>query len=147
VGLTPGTKVGPYEVVAALGKGGMGEVVARVPVDPLGAGRDLRAALSRARAVTPDLVGRRDDAALVARRARAVLSERERVPNGGRERGAFGTPHALYEGRFRPPLNANTNDDVSPDGKRFLRVRQAGPDVPLDRIQVVLAWFEELRAR
>jgi len=61
--------------------------------------------------------------------------------------GAFGTPHALYEGRFRPPLNANTNDDVSPDGKRFLRVRQAGPDVPLDRIQVVLAWFEELRAR
>jgi serine/threonine-protein kinase len=56
-----------------------------------------------------------------------------------------GTPRVLYEERYFPSLNANTSYDVATDGRRFLRVRRAGSDVGVTRIDVVLSWFGELR--
>jgi serine/threonine-protein kinase len=52
----------------------------------------------------------------------------------------FGRPRPLYEGRFRRSANGNTPWSLSPDGQRFLRVQQAQPDAPIDRIDVVLGW-------
>jgi WD40 repeat protein len=52
----------------------------------------------------------------------------------------FGPPHPLYEGRFRRSANGNTPWSVSADGRRFLRVQQAQPDAPSNRIDVVLGW-------
>jgi hypothetical protein len=34
---------------------------------------------------------------------------------------------------------------VSADGKRFLRVQQARPDMPVLRIEVVLNWARQLK--
>jgi hypothetical protein len=56
----------------------------------------------------------------------------------------FGRPRPLYEGRFRRSANGNTPWSVSPDGQRFLRVQQAQPDAPIDRIDVVLGWGGQL---
>ncbi len=48
-------------------------------------------------------------------------------------------------GRFRTGPNAKTPFDISRDGQRFLRIQQALPDRPLDRIDVVLNWLAEVR--
>ena len=58
---------------------------------------------------------------------------------------SFGTPHVLYADHYRPAPNANTPFSVTSDGKRFLRIRQASPEGPLNRIDVVLHWTGELR--
>jgi serine/threonine-protein kinase len=52
----------------------------------------------------------------------------------------FGRPRPLYSGRYRISVNGNTPWALSPDGRRFLRVQQAQPDLPIDRIDVVLGW-------
>ena len=52
----------------------------------------------------------------------------------------FGSPRPLHEGRFRRSANGNTPWSLSPDGRRFLRVQQADPDLGLDQIDVVLGW-------
>jgi eukaryotic-like serine/threonine-protein kinase len=56
----------------------------------------------------------------------------------------FGRPRPLYEGRYRPNLNGNTPWSISPDGQRFLRVQQAQPDAPINRIDVVLGWGSQV---
>jgi hypothetical protein len=56
----------------------------------------------------------------------------------------FGRPRPLYQGRFRRSANGNTPWSVSPDGQRFIRVQQAQPDAPIDRIDVVLGWGGEV---
>jgi serine/threonine-protein kinase len=56
-----------------------------------------------------------------------------------------GQPRVMYEGHFRPAINANTGYDVSLDGRRFLRVRPTRPALPADRINVVLGWADELK--
>ena len=56
---------------------------------------------------------------------------------------SIGAPHTVMRGRFRVGPNAKTPFDVSPDG-RFLRVQQAQPDRPLDRIDIVLNWLAEV---
>ena len=56
-----------------------------------------------------------------------------------------GPPRVLYEGRFRGTVNGNTPWSVSSDGKRFLRVQQAQPDGPIDRIDIVLGWGDQLK--
>ena len=56
-----------------------------------------------------------------------------------------GAPRALFGGRF---VTGNvTNWDISPDGQRFVLVRSsdaAGPGLPMN---VVLNWFDHLRAQ
>ncbi len=56
-----------------------------------------------------------------------------------------GPPRVLFTGRYRGTINGNTPYDVTADGRRFLRVRQAQPQHPVTHIDVVLNWFAELR--
>jgi len=56
----------------------------------------------------------------------------------------FGRPRPLYQGRYQPSVNGNTPWSVSADGQRFLRVQQAQPDSPIDRIDVVLGWGDQV---
>ncbi len=56
---------------------------------------------------------------------------------------SFGTPQTVMRGRFRVGPNAKTAFDISRDG-RFLRIQQAQPDRPLDRIDIVLNWLAEV---
>jgi len=53
-------------------------------------------------------------------------------------------PRLLYEGRFVFSPNSTTAYDISTDGRRFLRVQQVTPEQPVDRIQIVLNWRDEL---
>jgi Tol biopolymer transport system component len=65
-------------------------------------------------------------------------------------------PYSVNEGKFRAGkstvlfevpglLSVNDGDfDVSPDGQRFLMLRETGEDPPPTQIHVVLNWFEEL---
>ena len=56
-----------------------------------------------------------------------------------------GTPRALFEGRYLFGPNGVAAYDVAADGQRFLRVQPMHPDPPVDQIQVVLNWTEELK--
>jgi Tol biopolymer transport system component len=53
-------------------------------------------------------------------------------------------PHLVHEGRFLKSVNGNTSWDVTPDGKRFVRIQQVEPERPVTRIDLVLNWFDEL---
>ena len=53
-------------------------------------------------------------------------------------------PRVLFEGRYRANPNAVTAFDVSPDGRRFIRIQQAQPERPITRIEVVLNWASQL---
>ena len=57
-----------------------------------------------------------------------------------------GTPVALFQGRYHTGTQGRTYD-VSPDGRRFLMVKEAGADQSDARphIIVVQHWFEELK--
>jgi serine/threonine-protein kinase len=57
---------------------------------------------------------------------------------------APGTPRALYPEIYRGSPNGNSAYDVAPDGSRFLRIRQAQPEGPLNHIDVVLNWATQL---
>ncbi|HEV8335242.1 MAG TPA: protein kinase [Candidatus Polarisedimenticolia bacterium] len=56
-----------------------------------------------------------------------------------------GEPRVLMEGRYRPSGNVNTAYDVSADGRRFLRIQQVEPQGPMNQLDVVLNWAEELK--
>ena len=51
-------------------------------------------------------------------------------------------PRELFRGDFRPAPAFNSNDDVSPDGERFLMIRPTG-DAPRE-IHVIVNWVQEL---
>ncbi|MFN7964065.1 MAG: protein kinase [Acidobacteriota bacterium] len=55
-----------------------------------------------------------------------------------------GEPRMLFEGSYVKQTNDKSAYDVAIDG-RFLRVKPTEPDRPLDRIDVVLNWDDELR--
>ncbi len=58
---------------------------------------------------------------------------------------SVGAPRLLFEGRYVPSVNSVSGFDVSPDGRRFLRVQPIEPDPPANQINVVMNWFEELK--
>ena len=58
--------------------------------------------------------------------------------------GAFSAPRLLFEGRFKPAPNTNTNYDVMRDG-RFLFIEQSRAQNSVTQIEVVLNWFSQLR--
>jgi Tol biopolymer transport system component len=60
-----------------------------------------------------------------------------------------GKPKVLFEGRYfavQPPLTG-TAYDVSPDGARFLMVKETEATASNTHINVVLNWFEELKQK
>ena len=61
-----------------------------------------------------------------------------------------GAPIELFRGRFQRgdvmgTTNANTNYDVSRDGKRFLMIQEPEPSDAPEQIHLVINWFEELK--
>jgi len=58
---------------------------------------------------------------------------------------SVGAPHVVMDGRFRQSVNAKTAYDISPDGRRFLRIQQAQPERPRDQLDIVLNWLAELK--
>ena len=58
----------------------------------------------------------------------------------------LGRPTVVVEGPYASPGNSGRHYDVSPDGERFLLIRDAeGVDATVPRLNVVLNWFDELR--
>jgi hypothetical protein len=60
---------------------------------------------------------------------------------------AVGVPHVLYQGHFARSTVYASNYSVTRDGLRFLRVRPTAPDAPMNQVQIVLNWFEELKQK
>ena len=56
-------------------------------------------------------------------------------------------PQLLYEGRFLASTNNRTSWSVAPDGSRFLRIQQVETQRPITHIDLVLNWFEEVKAK
>jgi Tol biopolymer transport system component len=56
-------------------------------------------------------------------------------------------PQLVHEGRFRKAQNDMTSWSVTPDGSRFLRIQQVEPERAITRLDLVLNWFEELKAK
>jgi len=54
-------------------------------------------------------------------------------------------PHLVHEGRFFKSINGNTSWNVTPDGKRFLRIQQVVPERAITHLELVLNWFSELK--
>ena len=70
-----------------------------------------------------------------------------RVPVEARSTGwSAGTPVVLFQGRYFTETQGRTYD-VSPDGRRFLMVKEAGADQGDARPQIIVVqhWFEELK--
>jgi len=57
------------------------------------------------------------------------------------------TPHVVHEGRFLKSINGNTPSSITRDGTRFLRIQQVEPERAITHIDLVLNWFDELKAR
>ena len=60
-----------------------------------------------------------------------------------------GKPKMLFEGQYLAVQRGLTGTayDVSPDGQRFLMVKETEPSTSVTQINVVLNWFEELKQR
>jgi hypothetical protein len=54
-------------------------------------------------------------------------------------------PTMLFEGRYVPSFQTMANYDVTPDGRRFLMIREGDPGTSSAQINVVLNWTEELK--
>jgi len=58
-----------------------------------------------------------------------------------------GTPHLLFTGRYQPSPNGVSGYDVSPDGKRFLKIQPTSPEQAESQINIVINWLQELKQR
>jgi hypothetical protein len=60
-----------------------------------------------------------------------------------------GRPHMLFEGHYGARVFPQVGSayDVSPDGQRFLMVKDVQQATSSTQINVVLNWFEELKQR
>jgi hypothetical protein len=53
----------------------------------------------------------------------------------------------VHEGRFLRATTGPTGWSITPDGSRFLRIQRVEQERAVTRIDLVLNWFEELKAR
>jgi len=58
-----------------------------------------------------------------------------------------GKPKMIFEGRYVPTVATKANYDVTPDGQRFLMVKESKQESAATQINVVLNWFEELKQK
>jgi serine/threonine-protein kinase len=56
-------------------------------------------------------------------------------------------PRVLYEGRFLRSANNKTSWSITPDGSRFLRLQQVESARAVTQVNLVLNWFEEVKAK
>ena len=128
--LSSGTRLGPYEITAEIGAGGMG-VVYRWQVSPSG-GRNPVWARSGRELFYLDSAG-------------ALTT----VPIQTTPAFSVGNPTKLFATPYFSATQARSYD-VSPDGQRFLMIKdlsapaQTSTGTPAS-IVVVLNWFEELK--
>jgi serine/threonine-protein kinase len=54
-------------------------------------------------------------------------------------------PQILFEGPYRGGVPYGRNYDLTPDGRRFLMVKDGEPPPPSEQINVVFNWLEELK--
>jgi Tol biopolymer transport system component len=55
-------------------------------------------------------------------------------------------PQKLFDGRFEVHPRREGSYDISPDGKRFLMIKQVGQESGINRLNIVLNWYEDLKA-
>ncbi len=89
-----------------------------------------------------DAVWARDGRELFYRRSGRLYA----VPVLRGERFSFGEPRPLFDGPYMD-MDGAANYDVTLDGRRFLMVKVSEEELRPTRLEVVLNWFEELRAR
>ena len=66
-----------------------------------------------------------------------------------------GRPRLLWQGHYSPGMSSSCglpgvtsfNYDATPDGQRFLMVKDVDQDVASNRIHVVVNWTQELARR
>ena len=58
-----------------------------------------------------------------------------------------GKPRMLFEGPYVPTGVTHPNYDISPDGQRFLMIKQSEQESAPTQVNVVLNWFEELKQK
>jgi serine/threonine-protein kinase len=58
-----------------------------------------------------------------------------------------GKPELLFERHYRPTNASLPQYDVSPDGQRFLMMKEVGEDPSASQINIVQNWFEELKQK
>ncbi len=160
-----GTTIGPYEVTGSLGAGGMGEVYRA---------HDSKLDRDVALKVLPDAFTSDPDRLARFEREAKVLASLNH-PNIAAIHGLedLGRQHALVlelvegltladlaaqgpmpvkdavQGPYAIPFNTGRHYDVSPDGSRFLLLRDAGGpgmEAALPQMTIVRNWFEELEA-
>lgn len=81
------------------------------------------------------------------KRSRALLSQRQRPHDRARGNGPDlhgGHPDDGFEGEYFLGAGGRTYD-VSPDGERFLMIKQVESQAAEQKIIVVQNWFEELK--
>ncbi len=55
-----------------------------------------------------------------------------------------GTPQLLFEGEYLS-IGTRAAYDVTPDGRRFLMIKESEDVLTVTQLNVVLNWFEELK--
>jgi serine/threonine-protein kinase len=60
---------------------------------------------------------------------------------------AAGLPRRLFADHYERTGTGTGGYDVSLDGRRFLMIEPAEPELPVAQISVVLGWFEDVRQR
>ena len=58
-----------------------------------------------------------------------------------------GKPKVIFEGQYVPTVATKASYDVTPDGQRFLMVKESKQESAATQINVVLNWFEELKQK
>jgi serine/threonine protein kinase len=170
--LSPGTRLGPYEIVGLLGVGGMGEVYrARdtqlkrdvalkvlptdVAADPERLARfrreaELLAALNHPHICTLYGLGEAFPASPESRApspASFLVLELVDGPTLPGSRFKPGKPTPLFADPYLLASYVSATYDVSPDGQRFLMVKPVVDPASVTQVHVIAGWFVELKAR
>ena len=123
--LGPGDKLGPYEILAPIGAGGMGEVYRA---------KDTKLDRDVAVKVLPSALAQDPDRLARFEREAKVLA-------------SLNHPNMLFEGKHQfVPSPRGAEYAVTPDGRHFLLLKPPTEEPPR-QIQVIVNWFEELKLR
>ena len=137
---TAGEKLGPYEIISLIGKGGMGEVYS---AHDSRTGRDVASKF-------------RPSASASASTVKFAPSPRGPSIFGSmsittRPSVSFGTPVRAPRSGFNTAAPGTARPyDILPDGKHFIGVvpaAQTQPGGAAAQIQVVLNWFDDVKQR
>jgi serine/threonine-protein kinase len=58
-----------------------------------------------------------------------------------------GKPKVILQGNYERSPVSRANYDVSPDGRRFIMIKESGREAAPTQLNIVFNWFEELKSR